>query len=99
MLEKKFRVTKEDIERANNKMIEEGKFKEKHPILYKIKKYFEKPTACKVTIGDNERKNEPNFYRDFSGYKQIPINLSREQLNESWKKATAHYNKNSFLGQ
>jgi hypothetical protein len=87
MLEEKFDITKEDIEEVNKKIIDNCKLKKSHPTIYKIKEYFKRPSLIKFQIKGNN--NTPNFYMDILGYKQkiIKINLTQEEINNSYKKA------------
>lgn len=93
MLEKKFKIKVDSVKKANQKLIDDAKFKKENPLLYQIKKYFEKPPRCKFQIGEKNEKSKPNFYTDILGYKRTIIKLSREDINNYWKKAVENYDR------
>jgi hypothetical protein len=62
-----------------------GKFEKAHPFVYKIKEYFKRPSKMVVQI--EGLKQKPNFYIDFLGYKQTLIKLTKEEINDAYRKA------------
>jgi hypothetical protein len=83
-----FKITAEGVRKVNNRMIQDSKFKKEHPILHKLKKYFEKPNRYKLKIeGANEESRTPNFYTDILGYKQTRITITKDDINNSYKRA------------